>query len=139
MFRLVLASHGRLAEGMKNTVQIILGEFVELNTICAYVDENSNLEDQIEQLWNRFDESDEIVIVTDLFGGSVNNEFMNLLNRKKFWLIAGMNLSMIIELAFLSGTDNIEEKLEHIVQKSRESIRFCNGLLSGNDSESEEF
>lgn len=43
MQRLVLASHGYLAEGMKNSAQIIVGKSAKIYTICAYVKEGITL------------------------------------------------------------------------------------------------
>ena len=76
MQRLVLASHGYLAEGMKNSAQIIVGKSAKIYTICAYVKEGITLESQINELFDSFPEDDEMIVVTDIFGGSVNNEFM---------------------------------------------------------------
>lgn len=43
MRRLVLASHGQLAEGMKNSAQLIVGKSTEIFTICAYIEEGISL------------------------------------------------------------------------------------------------
>ena len=81
MQRLVLASHGYLAEGMKNSAQIIVGKSAKIYTICAYVKEGITLESQINELFDSFPEDDEMIVVTDIFGGSVNNEFMQRLQK----------------------------------------------------------
>ena len=85
MQRLVLASHGYLAEGMKNSAQIIVGKSAKIYTICAYVKEGITLESQINELFDSFPEDDEMIVVTDIFGGSVNNEFMQRLQNRRFW------------------------------------------------------
>ena len=54
MQRLVLASHGYLAEGMKNSAQIIVGKSAKIYTICAYVKEGITLESQINELFRQF-------------------------------------------------------------------------------------
>ena len=99
MQRLVLASHGYLAEGMKNSAQIIVGKSAKIYTICAYVKEGITLESQINELFDSFPEDDEMIVVTDIFGGSVNNEFMQRLQNRRFWLVSGMNLPLVIQLA----------------------------------------
>ncbi len=40
----------------------------------------------------------EIIVLTDLFGGSVNNEFLQYINQDHVYLVAGLNLSLLIEL-----------------------------------------
>lgn len=48
--QVVLASHGRLAEGMKDTLGIILGELPDLTTLCAYVDPDITLAQQVKDV-----------------------------------------------------------------------------------------
>ena len=86
MLRLVLASHGRLAEGMKNSAQFIAGKTAEIYTICAYLEDKVTLESQIDELFSRFADTDEIIVATDIFGGSVNNEFLARIGNKTFGL-----------------------------------------------------
>lgn len=139
MFKLVLASHGKLADGMKDSVQLIVGRSAEIYTICAYVDETVKLENQIEDLFEKFDDSDEVIVVTDIFGGSVNNEFMNRLQKGKFWLIAGMNLSLVIELTLLDSSVDLRAKLLDTIGKCGKEMYFCNALIEGLRDEKEEF
>lgn len=40
----------------------------------------------------------EIIVLTDLFGGSVNNEFLQYINQDHVYLVAGLNLPLLIEL-----------------------------------------
>lgn len=139
MFRLVLASHGRLAEGMKNSAQFIAGESTAIDTICAYVEEQVTLESQIDEVFGQYSDEDEIVVVTDIFGGSVNNEFLNRLQKQKFWLISGMNLPMIIQLAMIKDSDDIFEKVQEAVETGKEMTCFCNPMVEDMTQEKEEF
>lgn len=139
MFRLVLASHGRLAEGMKNSAQFIAGESTAIDTICAYVEEHVTLESQIDEVFGQYSDEDEIVVVTDIFGGSVNNEFLNRLQKQKFWLISGMNLPMIIQLTMIKDSDDICEKVQEAVETGKEMTCFCNPMVEDMTQEKEEF
>ena len=129
MQRLVLASHGYLAEGMKNSAQIIVGKSAKIYTICAYVKEGITLESQINELFDSFPEDDEMIVVTDIFGGSINNEFMIRAQEGGYWLIAGMNLPLVLSLWY--ETENLTEKqLETNISEASEGIVLCNKLLS---------
>ena len=129
MQRLVLASHGYLAEGMKNSAQIIVGKSAKIYTICAYVKEGITLESQINELFDSFPEEDEMIVVTDIFGGSINNEFMIRAQEGGYWLIAGMNLPLVLSLWY--ETENLTEKqLETNISEASEGIVLCNKLLS---------
>ena len=134
MTRIVLASHGRLADGMKDTLSFILGDLPNVSTICAYVDQDGSLRSQIDQAFAEFSPEDVVVVVTDLFGGSVNNEFMALLGERDFILVAGMNMPTLVEL--VSEDEPTVEGVQSVVERGRQSILVCNGLAS---DESEEF
>ncbi|WP_417229057.1 PTS sugar transporter subunit IIA [Thermophilibacter sp.] len=134
MTRIVLASHGRLADGMKDTLSFILGDLPNVSTICAYVDQDVSLRSQIDQTFAEFSPEDAVVVVTDIFGGSVNNEFMALLGEKDFILVAGMNMPTLVEL--VSEDEPTVEGVQSVVERGRQSILVCNGLAS---DESEEF
>lgn len=139
MQRLVLASHGYLAEGMKNSAQIIVGESAKIYTICAYVKEGITLESQINELFDSFPEDDEMIVVTDIFGGSVNNEFMQRLQNRRFWLVSGMNLPLVIQLAMAEDGGCISESIKEALETGREMICFCNPMVEVASKEQEEF
>lgn len=134
MTRIVLASHGRLADGMKDTLSFILGDLPNVSTICAYVDQDVSLRSQIDQAFAEFSPEDVVVVVTDLFGGSVNNEFMALLGERDFILVAGMNMPTLVELVS-EGAPTVEG-VQSVVERGKQSILICNGLVS---DEPEEF
>ena len=79
MIRYLFASHGPLASGMAESVTFIAGKEKHIDTICAYMDPSVSLAQQIEDVFNTYDSNDDVVVLTDLYGGSVNNEFVNLL------------------------------------------------------------
>ena len=41
MNKILLASHGPLANGMKKTAEFLMGQNENVETLCAYVDEQS--------------------------------------------------------------------------------------------------
>ena len=139
MQRLVLASHGYLAEGMNNSAQIIVGKSANIYTICAYVKEGITLESQINELFDSFPEDDEMIVVTDIFGGSVNNEFMQRLQNRRFWLVSGMNLPLVIQLAMAEDGGCISESIKEALETGREMICFCNPMVEVASKEQEEF
>ena len=139
MQRLVLASHGYLAEGMKNSAQIIVWKSAKIYTICAYVKEGITLESQINELFDSFPEDDEMIVVTDIFGGSVNNEFMQRLQNRRFWLVSGMNLPLVIQLAMAEDGGCISESIKEALETGREMICFCNPMVEVASKEQEEF
>lgn len=100
----IFASHGTLASGVLNSVELILGKRSNVWTLCAYVEESVDLSQQVDTLIARIPPEDEIIALTDIFAGSVNNEFVRYLSRENFHLLAGINLPLVIDL-FMSEND----------------------------------
>ena len=139
MNKILLASHGPLANGMKKTAEFLMGQNENVETLCAYVDEQSkDLPAMVEKWMNERNPEDQWVVITDIFGGSINNEFMSNLGKKKFHLIAGLNLPLVIELIANHNEENIETLIEVALKNSKESIKYCNKLLNTVE-EDEEF
>lgn len=129
MIRFVLASHGRLAEGMRDSIRLLLGESAELYTICAYTQGPDDVMREIEQLFDTFAENDKIIVMTDLMGGSVNSAFACLLPKRKFWLVAGVSLGLVAELLLIKEEDNIEKGIEAALENGRRLMCFYNPLI----------
>ncbi|EOJ9008832.1 PTS sugar transporter, partial [Klebsiella pneumoniae] len=50
----IFASHGSFANGLLNSVELILGKQPDIHTLCAYVEEEADLTQQVEALMARF-------------------------------------------------------------------------------------
>lgn len=138
MIRFLLASHGPLAKGMAESVKFIAGNDINIDTICAYVDPMINVTDQIEETFAKYDENDVVIVISDLFGGSVNNELMNLMQKRKFYLVAGMTMSLIIQLILCVDEENVESSIQTAILEGQNSIIYCNVKLK-NVEEKEDF
>lgn len=131
MLRFVLASHGKLAEGMRDSIHLILGKSLDIRTICAYTQGPDDVIKEIEQMFEAFAEEDKVIVMTDLFGGSVSSAFASLLPGRKFWLVTGVSLGLVAELMLMKEEDNIEENIEAALENNRKLMCFYNPLLQG--------
>lgn len=136
MQRYLLASHGHLAAGMKEALSLIGGSEHNVDVICAYCDDNTDLKQQIADVFAGYDPNDEVLVISDVFGGSVNNELLTLLPSERVKLIAGMNLALVLELV-ISG-DTSDEAISSAVKSASEAIVYCNPLMAADD-EDEDF
>lgn len=99
MNKILLASHGYLAQGMKSSLEILMGTNDRIECLCAYVDDDSRDVAALIDAWMETrDPADSWFVVTDIFGGSVNNEFIQRQTDGSFTLIAGMNLPLLVEM-----------------------------------------
>ena len=102
-----------------------------VHCITAYADQNKDYEQEIEKAVTEFDySSGELVIATDILGGSVNNEFSRFMGKYPFHLITGVNLVTVISLILnLQSLDTT--RIQDLVDEVQGSICYCNVLESG--------
>ena len=72
MVKFLLASHGKMASGMKMSLNILLGNSDNVTVYDAYVDD-SNITEVFEQYFASVSEEDQVIMLSDLYGGCVNN------------------------------------------------------------------
>ena len=97
MKKIIVATHYRLAEGLKSTFDYIAPNTVEIIAISAYL-ENVSVESQVQAALDQFELGEQILVFTDLLGGSVNQTFAKFLDSYNIELIAGVNLPVLMTL-----------------------------------------
>jgi len=133
MRHVVIASHNYFARGLADTLDF-LGNKTALNVVCAYVDETP-LVPQVNELFSDFSPDDEVLILTDILQGSVNQAFAPYINDHVF-LVAGVNVALSLELC-LSAEGLTVEGIEEAIEMGRQSMRLINTLQieDGEDDE----
>lgn len=121
----ILASHGHFAQGIYESVKIILGEQNNVHIICGYVDGNTDVKELIDEVMHQIPKEDTIIACSDLLGGSVNNELMKCMQRGQFYLITGMNLPLLMNL-FLYQQEDPDTLIRRILEEVQGSISYCN-------------
>lgn len=123
MRRIVIASHGKMAEGVKHTLDFITGGNFKIYAVCAYVDDTP-LNKTINDLFSTFDPNDEVVVLTDMVSGSVNQEFMSYRNNNVF-LIAGINIPLALAVTLEDDSKPLTyEVLNGIIKESMAQIQL---------------
>ena len=131
----VIASHGGFSKGIYESIKIIIGEQAGVDIITAFIDGKNDIEVLVNGTLEKIPSSDEIIISTDLFEGSVNTEFMKQLKtRKNLYLITGMNLPLLMQL-FLSAEENTERMILDIVNSEDTHVKYCNSMIETQDVE----
>lgn len=124
--KIILASHGNFASGILNSLHIICGENDLVEALDCYVTTDFELSKVVKNIMIKYKES-ELIVITDIFGGSVNNEFLNYIKQPNFYLIAGLNLPFLIELSTkLVISDSVDKLIRNSLNESKMSIQFCN-------------
>lgn len=121
MLKLFLCSHGHMASGMKDSIEFFCGQNNNLTVFDAYVDEK-NISEQLDAFYETVEEDDQVILLSDLYGGSVNQQMYMYLDRQNTMLVAGVNLALVLELTALDSIT--EEGLERLVEQSREALKI---------------
>lgn len=135
--KIIIVSHGKLAKGMKDTVEMIAGQQENLEAYEAY--ENGTSDDSfINDLKNSLASSknDDVIIVTDVLGGSVNNEATQLLkDHPNLTILTGMNLPLIITLVTTVNSGISDEKVSEAIDEGKKGVLSVNKLMTEKDDE----
>ena len=131
LVKYIFASHGTLAKGILSSIELIIGKQSNIYTICGYIDENFDLSAEIDNYFSKISRDDIVIVITDILGGSINNEFLSQLKCREFHLIAGLNLSLVLELIVsLNEGINLELQINNAIEKSKVNIKYCNQFLN---------
>ncbi len=126
MFGIVIATHGQMAEGMRNAAEMIMGkqEYFENVSLLA----GDSLEGMGEKIIRTIEEmgTKENIIFVDLPGATPNNSALLVASEHENWkVLTGVNLAMILEgLALRSapGTKDLDAFVACLCNAGRESI-----------------
>ncbi len=134
---IILASHGKFASGILDSLELIYGKNHSITVLDCYTDENFDLAETVRQLFMRYKDK-EIIVLTDLFGGSVNNEFLQYINQDHVYLVAGLNLPLLIELVSrLDAEVETTVFIQQVLTDSKKMIQFCNERINQKIEEDE--
>lgn len=128
--KIILVSHGKLALGLKDTLEMIVGQIDGLYALAAYSDGS---EDQYLKAIDAIIETDStepILIITDVLGGSVNNEVWQLLaTHPQLIVLTGMNLPLLMTLVTYPNQVTLET-IGEIVTAGQQGVMCINQLVT---------
>ena len=122
---IVLATHGDLGEGLFESYKMIAGEAENIHTIKLTDSGVGEFKEKLHNTLNTLTASGEVLVLVDLKGGTPYNEsFMySLENPGKIEVVSGVNLPMLIEIGYLSGSESDASNLaDTAVSIGKESI-----------------
>lgn len=133
MRKLLVATHGKFAEGIKETTNFIVGDSQNISVISAYTTPEFDMKVEAEKYINELNEEDELIVAVDIFGGSVANTFLRYVDKNKIFIISGLNLPMLIELSVgIDSKESTDELIKKATQSAKEGIIYINEVLKEN-------
>ena len=83
--------------------------------------DEKNVSEQLDAFYETVGEDDQVILLSDLYGGSVNQQMYMYLTKPNTMLVAGVNLALVLELTALDSIT--EEGLERLVEQSRQALK----------------
>ena len=132
MIGVLLLSHGKMAEGVYETLKLFYGEKLEqVSWLGLYEDGETDIaayENEVRKAIRKLDDGSGVVVLTDLFGGTPFNK-SSLFRNKNIVILSGLNLNMALEVM---GRRNRAEKVSDmnlglIIEESRKGITVLEG------------
>lgn len=120
MKKILIGTHGAFASGIKSSIQILFGQSEQIEVIDGYLDD-SRIEDRIDAYFAKVDSSDQVIMMSDLVGGSVNQIMFRYLGRENTMLISGINLALVLEIA-ADRSEMSKERIQAIIEEARKAM-----------------
>ena len=129
MAKIILASHGGLSKGMKDSVSMIVGDLAkDIETYILLPGQNP--EDFYQEVLKEAKECEEqILILCDIKGGSVHTALSKLAVLDNVMVFSGMNMGLVLD-AVMKGLNGKLELAEanDLIEAAKDGMTVMNGV-----------
>ena len=133
MIGLVLVTHGGLADEFISAMEHVVGPQENTATVCIGPDDNmERRRADIQKAVGSVETGEGVIILTDMFGGTPSNLAISIMESKSIEVIAGVNLPMLVKLASIRGTMNLQSAIARAQEAGRKYINVASQLLNEN-------
>lgn len=140
MKNVILISHGTLAYGMHSILDMFAGKKEEIKSLCL---EDGMSTDEFKtkfiELLTTLDKTQEILLFTDILGGSPFSTAVELLSEKKLFektsIFNGMNAPMCLTAVLSKDSMNKQELEKIILDDGKEGISCYQNIIEENEEE----
>ena len=144
MFGIIVGTHGRFAEELVKSCEMICGEQKNVRAVTLVPGEGpDDVVRKYEAAIKELDCDHGVLFLNDLFGGSPYNAACRLvINNKAYGIVTGVNLPMLIEMTSQQladdGTEDITSFMEKAVEAGKNGTQTFHATTAGTDDEEEE-
>ena len=132
MIGLVIVTHGKLAQELRNATEHVVGPQDFMETICIGPDDDMEWRrDEIRAAIKRVSCDEGTILLTDMFGGTPSNLAISMLSRDKVEVVAGVNLPMLIKLAEARQGAALIEAAKTAKEAGQRYIAIASEILDG--------
>jgi mannose/fructose-specific phosphotransferase system component IIA len=136
MNQFLIATHTRLAEGFVRAITFFKSDADNVDYLNCY-EESTEVERMLREKLESYSGRN-VIVLTDLAGGSVNQVAAKLRPEYGFHLITGINLAVLLELV-LKTEDISADDIRKSIAAARNDLRYMNDFTQQlTDMENEE-
>ncbi|MCC8060317.1 MAG: PTS sugar transporter subunit IIA [Clostridiales bacterium] len=117
MVGILIASHGGLADGLLDGIELVLGKQEQLITLgLRHGDGFEEFEEKVKTALEKLDTGDGVIAFVDILGGTPSNVIFRCLANKKFKAIAGVNMPMVVQAVSMRPILGEEELYQSVLE-----------------------
>ena len=132
MIGLVLVTHGQLANEFRLALEHVVGPQEQMETIAIGPDDDMEQRRQdILDSVSQVNSGSGVIILTDMFGGTPSNLAISVMQAGTIEVLAGVNLPMLIKLASVRTSENMDESLSEAQDSGRKYTNVASQVLQG--------
>jgi len=130
MRKFLIATHGTFSAGAKSSLEMIIGSIENLFIIQAYLDGNHAIEEEIKIITDQISNEDELIVFTDILGGSVTNQLLQQGTKPNIHIVSGFNLPLLIEVILGDAETQAAEIIESAIINAKEQMVYVTKLIN---------
>jgi PTS system mannose-specific IIA component len=134
MIGIVIVTHGKLADSLIETAEIILGSRPDAITSVSInlIEDTDKHREKVARAIKSVNRKNGILIFTDMFGGSPSNVSYSFLEKGQIEVVSGVNLPMLIKAIESRERMKLEQLAENLEASGKRSISIGSNVLQGN-------
>lgn len=147
MLGIVIATHGKLSDGLKDAAEVIVGVMNNIATVNLNSgDDVQELGKKIEAAVKEVDQKDGVIILTDLVSASPYNQSLLITNgldpelQANVYVIGGVNLPMLLEtINHQILSTPVEQAAPAIMAQGADSLDIWHASAIEEDDDEDDF
>lgn len=147
MLGIVIATHGKLSDGLKDSAEVIIGATSNIATVnLNQGDDVQALGEKIKAAIMEVNQGDGVIVLTDLVSASPYNQSVLVTNtlekelQDKVYVIGGVNLPMLIETINHQLLETpVTEIAEAVLNQGADSLSVWHVSMVEEDDDEDDF
>jgi mannose PTS system EIIA component len=131
MIGVLIVTHGELGAELLRTAQEIVGKVPRVEAVSIEAaNQTEAARKTIEAAFERINEGQGLLILTDLFGGTPSNLVLSYLEAGRVEVVTGVNLPMLMKLPSLREERDLRTLADNLAKYGQRNILVASEFLA---------